>query len=332
MNSDANINDEFWVPREIEIGRIKEGLQKHKRGFGGAILIHGVNGAGKTAISRYAVDHLFEKKNILWIDPPIGGSTDLGVFYKKIQDLIGSQDDILDIFNNMTYETAVVINDMELWWERRVGGDEVLNKIIELIQIYSSKVLFIVNCNTYSFNIIKRLVPFEDNCQSIIECKPFNAKELQQLIISRHNSSGMIFSYKDSDEESLSHLSLSLLFNSYFNASNGIPGVALNTWKSSIVDSQDDTIYIKKPENPSYSILLDLQPDWLIILALFIQHKQLDIEKLLRISAYPIEELRIMVLNLKNAGLIVYKNENVMTLGRVSEPFIADTCLTKGII
>ena len=77
---------------------------------------------------------------------------------------------------------------------------------------------------------------------------------------------------------------------------------------------------------------MDLQPDWLTILALFIQHKNLDIEKLVRISAYPIEEIRIMLLNLKNAGLIVYKNESVMTLGRVSEPFIVDTCLTKGII
>jgi hypothetical protein len=332
MNSDANINDEFWVPRTIEIGQVKEGLQRHKRGFGGAILILGVNGAGKTAITRYAVDHLIEKKNTIWVDPPIGGSTDLDHFSQKIQALTNSQDEIHDIFNNMTYETTVVINDIELWWERRIGGDEVLNKIVELIQIYSSKVLFIVNTNSHSFNIIKRLVPFEDNCQSIIECEPFNAKELQQLIISRHNSSGITFSYKGSTEESISQLTLSLLFNSYFNASNGIPGVALNTWKSSITDSQEDIIFIKKPENPNFNILMDLQPDWLTILSLFIQHKHLDIEKLLRISDYPIEDIRTIILNLKNAGLIVYKNESVMTLGRISEPFIVDTCLTKGII
>ncbi len=332
MNSDANINEEFWVARDIEIGLINDGLQRHKRGFGGAILIKGVHGAGKTAITRYAVDHYIDKKNTIWIDPPIAGATDVEVFTRRIQDQVNIQEDLLNIFNNMTYETTVVFNDMELWWERRSGGDEVLNKIIELIQIYGSKVLFILNCNSHSFNIIKKLLPFEDNCLSIIDCEPFNAKELQQLILGRHYSSGITFNYKDSNEESVSQLSLSLLFNSYFNATKGIPGVALNTWKSNIMDSEEDTIIIKKPQNPDYKILMDLQPDWLTILALFIQHKNLDIEKLLRISAYPMEEVRIILLNLKNAGLIVYKNEKVMTLGRVSEPFIVDTCLTKGII
>jgi hypothetical protein len=332
MNSEANINEEFWVAREAEMGLIHGGLQRHKRGFGGAILIKGVHGAGKTTITKYAVDHYLDKKNTIWIDPPLRGSTDVNVFSKRIQDLVNSQDDIDDLFNNMTYDSTIVINDMELWWERRSGGDEVLNKIIELIQVYSSKVLFILNCNMNSFNIIKKLVPMEDNCQSIIDCEPFNSKELQQLIISRHKSSGILFSYKDSSEESISQLSLSLLFNSYFNVSNGIPGVALNTWKSNIIDSEEDTIIIKKPQNPNYSILMDLPPDWLTILALFIQHKNLDIEKLLRISALPLEEISTILLNLKNAGLIVYKNETIMALGRISEPFIVDTCLTKGII
>ncbi len=332
MKSSSKINDGFWVPREIEIEKIKNTLLKHKRGFGGALLIKGVHGAGKTAISRYATAHMFKKKNIFWIDAPIGGSTDVEDFYQAIKNAVMSQDSISDIFNNMTFDTAIVINDLELWWERRTGGDEVLLKILELIQVYSNKIFFILNCNIHSFNIIKKLVPLEDNCLSIVECEPFNANELKELIISRHKSSGIRFNYKDVPEQSVSQLSLSLLFNSYFNTTKGIPGIALNTWKSNIVDTKDETILIKKPEHPNQDILLEMQSDWLIILSLFIQHKQMDEAKLVRVSGYSADKIKVLLLNLKNSGLIVHTNSKVLRLGRISEPLIVETCLTKGII
>jgi hypothetical protein len=332
MNSNAKIIDEFWIPREGEINKIKDGLNKHRRGFGGAILITGTHGAGKTAISRYAVTHLFKKKNIYWVDGPVGGSTSVEEFLKALQSTVNSQDDFIDLFNNMTNESTLVINDLELWWERRAGGDEVLQKIIELVQTFGQKIFFVLNCNNHSFNIIKKLVPIEENCLSIVECNPFNARELKQLILSRHKSSGIQFIYNDSPEESVSQLSLSLLFNSYFNATKGIPGVALNTWKSNILDTKDEAIVIKKPEHPSHELFLNLPSDWLIILSLFIQHKHMDVEKLVRISGYPIEEVKTLVLNLKNAGILVYKNEKVITIGRIVEPLIVDTCLYKRII
>jgi len=189
-----------------------------------------------------------------------------------------------------------------------------------------------LNCNIHSFNIMKKLVAIEDNCVSIVKCNAFNAKELKQLILSRHNSSGIHFNYKNSHEESVSQLSMSLLFNSYFNVTRGIPGVALNTWKYNIVDNKDEVIIIQKPVNTNHEFLLDLQPNWLIILSLFIQYKQMDIEKLTRISGYPIEEVKTLILNLHNAGILVYKNETVITLGRIVEPLIVETCLAKGII
>jgi hypothetical protein len=75
-----------------------------------------------------------------------------------------------------------------------------------------------------------------------------------------------------------------------------------------------------------------LQPDWLILIALFIQHKELDISKLVRITGNHTDHLKNLVINLKYAGILIQKNEEIYTLGRNIEPLLVEVCLTKGII
>ena len=158
-------------------------------------------------------------------------------FLAGLQKQLAMLNDFTSIFANIPFESTVVINNLELWWERRAGGDAVLLKLIELIQLYGNKVFFILNCNIHSFNIIKKIVPIENACLSIIECEPFNAKELQQLVLSRHKSSGIGLNYHGTPEESVSQLSLSILFNKYFIVTDGNPGVTLNSWKANIICS-----------------------------------------------------------------------------------------------
>jgi amino acid transporter len=332
MNSSSKINEEFWVPRKVEFDQIKEAIQRHKRGIGGALLVKGAHGSGKTAIARYTTAHFCKKKNVIWVEAPMGGSTDVQDFLLEIQQKLFIHEDFPGLFNAMSFDTTIVINNLELWWERRPGGMNVLQKIIDLIQLYGHKVLFIVNCNVHAFNIIKKLVPLEENCLSIVECEPFNARELQDLILTRHKSSGIHFEYKGIPEESISQLTLSLLFNSYFNVTNGIPGVALNSWKANITDAKEETIYIKKPELPNHSVLMNLPPDWLVILSLFIQHKHMNEIKLMRLSHLSEDQVKTMLLNLKNAGILVYKTPDILVIGRNVEPLIVDTCVAKGLI
>ncbi len=332
MSSGSTITDEFWVPRNKEFNLLKEAAQRHKRGVGGAVIIKGEHGAGKTALSRYGGAHLFKKRNLFWIDPPEGGSAKVDEFLSVLQKQLTHLNDFESIFSNMPFESAVVINNLELWWERRAGGDEVILKMIELIQLYGNRVFFILNCNTHSFNIIKKIAPIESNCLSIIECEPFNAKELQQMVLSRHKSSGIRLNYNGTPEESVSQLSLSILFNKYFIVTDGNPGVALNTWKANITDSGNDAIHIKKPEKPRIEVLNNLQPEWLVIIALFIQHKELDFNKLARVTGYHQTFVKNLILNLNYAGILVQKRGDIYRLGRNIEPLLVEVCLTKGII
>ena len=332
MSSGSKINDEFWVSREEELHHIKNALYRHKNGLGGAVLIKGVHGAGKTALSRYAAYHLFKKNNVFWINAPINGSTNVEDFLNSIRKQVVRLDDFTGIFNNLPFESVVVINNLELWWERSANGLSVLQKIIELIEIYGKKVFFILNCNTYSYNIIKKLIPIEDNFISIVECGKFNTSQLQHLIMSRHKSSGLTLKYKGKSEENLSQLSLSFLFNAYFSFSEGVPGLALNAWKASIIKAGTDSITITKPARPNVDILNNMDPDWLIVIALFIQHKNIDVDKLSRITGYDSVTSGKLINHLLNSGVIVPKANSTYALGRNIEPFLVEICVNKGII
>jgi amino acid transporter len=332
FSSSSKINDEFWITREKEMESVKSALQHHKNGLGGAVLIKGLHGAGKTTLSRYVANHLFKKSNIFWVTPPLNGSAQVPDLLTAFRKVVGSNDDFDEIFNKLPYESIVIINDLELWWERSNNGYQVLEKLIELIHNFGKKVFFVLNCNIYSFNIINSAFPMEDAFLSIIDCENFNTYQLQNLILKRHKSSGIKLQYKDHDEEDLSQLSLSILFNTYFNLCQGNPGIAINTWKANIIKADSESVRIKKPKPNDSDILNYLDPDWLVVIALFIQHKNLDVIKLARILKSDAFSAEKIINNLFNSGLIVQKGSNAYTLGRNIEPYLVDVCAKKGII
>jgi amino acid transporter len=332
LSGSSKISDEFWVGRNEEYSKIKQAMQRHINGSSGAVLIHGVHGSGKTALSRYAANNLGKKKNVFWIDPPINGSVDPKVLLSCMQQQVVNMPDFEDIFNSIPHNSIVVMNDIELWWERNHKGGEVLNKIIELIENYSSNVFFILNCNKYSYEVIKETLPLQVHLLSVIECGNFNTEQLQNLILYRHKSSGLKLNYKGKNEEDISPLHLSLLFSAYFNFTQGIPGMALSTWKANIIDSESGTLSIKKPSKPNMDALKRLDADILMVVALFIQHKNMDAEKLKRITGYDSEAVDLVLLKLLNFGLILTKGHNTYSLGRNIEPFMVETCINKGII
>lgn len=332
FSSSSKINDEFWVSREDELNQIKNALQRHRTGLGGAVLIKGPHGAGKTTLSRYAVNHLFKKSGIFWVNAPINGSTKTDDLLTAFRKAVGSNDDFSTILNSLPYDSVIVINDMELWWERSITGYDVLKKLDELINNYGKKVFFIISCNIYSYQIINSVYPLEDAFLSIINCGNFNTNQLQNLILKRHKSSGISLQFKELGEENLSQFTLSLLFNAYFKLSQGNPGIAINTWKANIINANNESIIIRRPKLPDVSILYNIDPDWLIVIALFIQHKNIDVNKLSRIMKSDTNASERIINNLLNAGLIVLKGSSTYTLGRNIEPYLVDLCLEKGII
>ncbi len=332
FNSKSLINDDFWVPMENETAIVKNALQRHKNGLGGAVLITGVHGSGKTALSRYCATHFFKKDRIFTISAPVGGSVNIDEWLTEIRTEIGAGNDSYEIFRNMPHDSVVVINDLELWWERTNSGYSVLKEIIDLIRVFGKKVFFLINTNTFSRNQINKAFPMEDNFLSIVECNPFDTKRLQQLVQRRHKTSGLTYLYRNEPEESVSIIKTASLFNNYFLYSQGIPGVAMNAWIGNITKVDKQEIYITNPKYPNQDVLNRLNPDWLIVVALFIQHKNMSADKLSRVMAINREEAENIIYNLSNARILDFREKDVYTLNRYLEPFIVKVIVDMGII
>jgi amino acid transporter len=332
FNSKSLINDDFWVPMENETALLKSAIQRHKNGLGGAVLITGPHGSGKTALTRYCATKHFKKDRIFTITAPIGGSVNIDDWLSQLREAIGDGADSTEIFRNMPHESAVVINDLELWWERTNNGYAVLSEIVDLIRVFGKKVFFLINTNTFSLRQISRVFPMEDNFLSVVECSPFGAKQLQQLIQRRHKTSGLTYHYKNVPEESISKIRTASLFNSYFTYSQGVPGVAMNAWIANIVKAAGQDIFIAKPKHANHEVLHNINPDWLIAIALFIQHKNLSAKKLARIMGAPDAEAEDMIYNLSNARIVEARDNEVYTLGKYMEPFLVKVIADKGII
>lgn len=332
FSSKSLINDDLWVPMEKETAAVKSAIQRHKNGSGGAVLITGVHGSGKTALTRYCLNHYFKKDHVYTINAPVGGTVNIEDWLSELRLVVGKGDSSSEIFSGMPHDSFVVINDLELWWERSKEGCAVLEEIMEMIRIFGRKVFFMMNTNSYSFNQMNKAFPMEDNFLSIVECSPFDTKKLQLLIQRRHKTSGLNYIYRNKNEESVSPIKTASLFHYYFNYSDGVPGVAINAWIKNINRIVNQDIYVSKPEQPDVETLSRINPDWLIVIALFIQHKNMGIDKLARVMGISGAEAENTINTLLNAGILEMKEKDVFTIGRYLEPFLVKISLDKGII
>lgn len=332
FSSRSVISDDFWVAREVEEKQIDIAITRHRQKVGGAMLIKGVHGAGKTSLARYAALHYFEKENVYWLDPPINGSNDPMVFKKALKAALATDDDLEKRLDNLAFNCVIILNNLELWWERSPGGDMVLQEIRTLIDRYSQKILFIINCHDNAYDLINRVVPFDDYLMSTINCRFFNSQQLQQLVMRRHNSSGLELMYNGKSEEALSPLKLSLLFNHFYKVSKGVPGIALNSWTASISDAGSGFIEMQNPRFVEVSMLENLNSDWLVFIAMMIQHKAIDSSKFMRITGLDLKQTNSHLKHLNNAGIFVEKDENSFGINRNIEPHLLKICKEKGLI
>jgi hypothetical protein len=172
----------------------------------------------------------------------------------------------------------------------------------------------------------------DDKFLSVVECNPFNTKQLQELIQRRHKTSGLTYVYRNETEETVSLIKIASLFNNYFLYSHGIPGVAMNAWLGNITKVTGHEIFISSPKYPNHEVLKSINPDWLIVVVMFVQHKNMSVKKLSRVMAITFEDAENIINILVNARILECRDTDVYTLNRFLEPFLVNAVVEMGII
>jgi hypothetical protein len=291
----------------------------------------GDRNSGKTAFAKHITQALCKGKNIYDIFPPIAGTTSTAVFRDLFAKALQQRGDLRQMINRLPADSVIIINDLELFWERTEEGLEIIKKLEELIDELGKRVLFIVNMNPYAYRLINQMTRLGDRFIELIPLKPFSAEEIQTLILKRHKSSGLDFGYSEGAGQ-LNEVQMAALFNAYFNYSNGNPGTALNGWLGRIKKVSNGFIEVSKPDYPSLDTLKQLDAEWDMLLVQFILHKRLTEKKILQITQWTESKTKAVVLAMLRAGIIIEKSSLVYHLDTFIQPFVVDALKEKELL
>ncbi len=330
FSGSTTLNKDLWIERPAEQMEAEQIVSRYKNGYTGALLITGNRNSGKSTLSKYIASKYLPDYSLHVVRAPKGGTIEANDFHNALQKALNIQTDPIFFLNSSGEKRVIIINDLELWWERNVNGINVLKEIVRLINAFSENVFFVINCGSLAYKLINTIVPINANLMGHIECQPFDSKELKELVVKRHKTGGLRFILNNKPEENLSEWNYAKLFNRYFNISGGNPGYTQQLWLANINRIVDKTIYIKPPVSPSLSLLNWLNDDlWMIILQLML-HRRCSIERLSRIIKQDEPQTLTLITEMKRAGLVEERFPGVFAVNSILEPHLVRIMKEKG--
>ena len=316
----SDISDDFWIPRPQEMALADQAIERLRRGFAGGILLLGERNSGKTALSlRMARRYTRKTDRVFPVYPTRAGSARISDFTRALRQATGKDGTPDQIIRALPTDSVLIINDLELWWERSPEGLVMVQELMRLISEYGTRCLFIVNINPTAYHLINLTYPIADYFLNVIPYQPFSTEEIERLVLLRHWSGGLTFLRDGREEERLSEWAKVRFFNAFFDYSGGNPGVALGAWLASIDKVSGKQVHLRVPKPPDYEVLRSLPDDWVMMIIQFLLHKRLSLPRLRRVLYSDMAQVRELLQDLLRAGLLVEKGTGVYQLNPYTE-------------
>lgn len=326
------LNDSFWVGRERELARARKAVASHRSGTHGIVLVIGEPGSGKTALCQRVVTRALEQRPAVWVRPPSGGSTDPAAFHTALERALGRSGEPDELLDTQPEHAAIIIDDLEMWWERSADGFAVLDEVLALIERHGHRQLFILSINRQAFRLISQLRPIADHALSVLECGPMAARELGSILTLRHGSTGMKFEYRGKREEQLSSWQLARLFSRHFSYGGGSVGGALRSWISHVERVRDGVMTLRAPVKPNPDLLSELRAPWRALLLELLLHRRMTLARLERVAGLPVASVRSDVDALVRAGLLIRGRHELLEINPFVQPLISQHFETQGLL
>ncbi|MBK5277598.1 MAG: amino acid permease [Bacteroidia bacterium] len=279
----SNIQNNFWIERPLEEKQFELAHKQYEINGEGFILVLGERNTGKSALCKHFSDTNSDNYTSYQLFSPDDGSLSIEDFDFALRKATKFEGDSEQILSLLPHNSLVIINDLELWWERSAeNGLTLIRHIKSLIERFSSKCLFVINMNQFAYATINVAEPLDTHCAGVVRCLPFNSLELKQLIMIRHKSSGLALNFGSGATKTFSEIKLAQIFNKLFAYSMGNPGVAMNAWLTGIQAFSDKTILWNTPTLKDKDSL-DLMPKaWSHLCLQLLLHKRMSLGKITR--------------------------------------------------
>ena len=301
-----------------EVNTMKTTIARVDSGISGAIMILGEATSGKTYFIETLTNMIGDKEKI-YMKPPAKQSFDVNDVHLSFQNTFGKSGTAETILTQLNSKSILVFDDFENWWMKASNGSDAINYLAKLIGKFGDKHYFILSCNIFSFDIIRKSSNIEKQLLANIIVPPMSRKELKEVLTNRHKTGGAAVWYNN---QLLSESKkIDLLFNDIYNKSKGNIGAALTTWISSINKDDEGNLYISK-SNPIQFPSIN-NPNWKAILYQFIIHgnlKEQQIHKIFNDTTWVYSTLT----ELEKSGLIYKKSNTVYAINTSAKYFIEE--------
>ncbi len=330
FSGQSGTGEDFWVGMQDEIDECTRAIKRFKTGFPGALIITGDRSSGKSGLSRKVAGHHFSKDNIHSLRAPQGCSADVSLFSLKLTEALNAHNKRLDdVMMALPAGKAIIIQDLGLWWERRPGGDAVVELIKDMIDRFGHKCLFIINVNSHALERINRQSELNKYALAVVSCQPFDARELKEMMMLRHQAGGMKLRYKRKEEDKITAWDHARLFNDLFNLSFGNPGTANVLWLSSIKKVLGKTLTMDGFRLPDTSVFDALTPEQWFYIQQFVVNRRFSVDKLSENLETPRDKVLSVFRELMRAGILIQKFEGVYAIRPGLDLYLADQLKTK---
>ncbi len=333
----AGINETFWVGRREQLQKAKRALSQFGAGASGSILVIGDRLSGKSALLQKLGTDVFDRRKIFRVHAPPGGSIDPKVFERSLRKAIGSdsttgtQAGVKATIAAMPTGSVLVLDDLNLWWERSPHGLVILDEIAKAIHSQGSRILFVIALETQAFRLINRILPVADTALAVLECGPLPAESLKSIVTLRHGSTGLKYRLGGKKEEDLGDLAMARLFSQHFDHSGGSVGATLRAWIASIKKVKGDTLEIGTPVRRDWEALDTLKESWIALLLQLSLHKQMSLDRLRRVSGLSLSELKDDIDSLQRMGLVAQNQRRILEIEPAVLPAITERFARRGV-
>jgi amino acid transporter len=314
---------DFWSGWSVERRLAARAVALLRRGFEGPILVLGEPFAGKSALAQSIVEEHFEGAPVFRIVPPRERTTDAAAMVDAIAAAVAAPTAGDDPLATLPAGAVMIFDDLDRWWQRSRDGYGAIDAALELMERHAGRCVFLATADTHAFRFIDRVHGIGRRFLSAIECRPFSAREIGDVVQLRHGSTGFAFEIGGIHEDRLSGIARARLFNNLFDYSAGNIGAALHGWIAHIRAVDGERLRIAAPAVPDLQPLDALESVHRLILVQLLLHRSLDHHRLVSLGGARPGGLAAPLAELRRTRVIVDDAAGMLVINPFLRPFVA---------
>ena len=300
-----------YIGRNRELAQLNTVISEGRKG---AILIAGKSSSGKTHFSEYIAETKF--KGTVYRIGSIGKQGSVQQLNRVIASTTGKMGNIEQCFSALKKNSIILINDIEVWWNRTLEKDA-LSVLIEMIEKFAHKHIFILNVNIHAMEALSKQRNLKKVVTSTIILSPVSRDAMKEVILERHKVGGLDMELQG-EENRLEGKYFNHLMNKIYAESDGNVGLGLQIWLRQITSFSDNKIWLE--EQPNLEMLKVGDAYWKWILYQFLINRNLTKAKLKTLFGEDADEISNCLPELLKSEVLDDVGKNTYTLNNVVKP------------